>query len=74
MPFTEMTALPGPGAFPVPPEVPEPEEVEPGDVEPPEVDPDDEEPDELGFSSLSCCANGSLLAKRLKDASWPSCT
>ena len=53
----------------MPPEVPEPEEVEPGDVEPPEVDPDDEEPDELGFSSLSCCANGSLLAKRLKDVS-----
>ena len=26
------------------------------------------------LSSLSCCANGSLLANRLKEANWPSCT
>ena len=61
-----MTALPGPGAAPVPPELGGAEDVEPDEVEPDEVEPDDAE---LVFSSLSCCANGSLLAKRLKDVS-----
>src|SRR6184192_1647541 len=65
-----MTALPGWGALP---ELPV-EGPRPGGVEPAGAAPGDEEPEELGFSSLSCCANGSLLAKRLKDASWPSCT
>jgi hypothetical protein len=54
-------------------------------VEPPELDGvtpvglesgegEEEDPGELVFESLSCCANGSLLAKRLKDVSWLSCT
>jgi len=46
---------------------------EPDEVDPEEVEPDEEGDVELDFSSLSCCANGSLLAKRLNDASWPSC-
>ena len=57
-----MTALPGAGALPgtvgtVGPAPPPLEEL-------PE-DPVEEEPG----VSLSCCENGSLLAKRLKDAS-----
>src|SRR5919108_608415 len=66
-----MTALPGGGAFP--PAAPEPlrPPFEAGDP----LDADGAEPVEaLLFSSLTCCANGSLLAKRLKDASVPSCT
>jgi hypothetical protein len=69
-----MTAVPGVGALALPlplpadsPPLPEPELEPPEDPE----DPDDAlEPD----FSLSCCANGSLLAKRLKDDSWPSAT
>src|SRR3989442_9276309 len=67
-----MTALPGAGWLPgmdgVPPEEEEPEPDEP--LEP--VEP--LEPPVPAGCSLSCCANGSLLAKRLNEASWPSCT
>src|SRR5438105_12334141 len=67
-----MTALPGAGAFT--PVAPEPE--------PPAWDADDEPPEAGGadpvapplFWSLICCAKGSLLAKRLNEASCPSCT
>ena len=65
-----MTALPGCGLLPlgicggllVPPEPPEPAEPVPA---PPELDDDGEEP----LSSLSCWLKGSLLAKRLNEAS-----
>jgi hypothetical protein len=60
-----MTALPGAGALlggALDPPLP--------DEEPPEGADDGEE---LAVS-LSCCVNGSLLTKRLKEASWPSCT
>src|SRR5207248_9453750 len=67
-----MTALPGAGAFP-PPVGPEPAPPPRGVDEPPDVD-GAEPVAVLLFSSLSCCANGSLLANRLKDASVPSCT
>src|SRR3954451_22471295 len=67
-----MTALPGCGLLPVgicegllPP--PEPAEPEPAPLE---LDDDGEEP----LSSLSCWLKGSLLAKRLNEASWPSWT
>lgn len=65
VPLTEITALPGAGLVPDatgvaavddPVDDPEPDEL-----------PDDED-DDPSFSSLSCCAKGSLLAKRLKDA------
>ena len=57
----------------------------PGSAVPEPLEPDEpDEPDEptgragraraASPSSLSCCANGSLLAKRLKDASCPSWT
>src|SRR2546425_9510448 len=56
-----MTALPGAGAFPGIAGMPSGEEgAEEGD-------------DPLPLS-LSCCEKGSLLANRLKEASWPSCT
>ena len=64
-----MTALPGAGAVVVPPvpelpELPLPEVVLPGVLGVAQV---------WGSLELqagaSCCANGSLLAKRLKDAS-----
>src|ERR671930_793946 len=65
-----MTALPGVGAV-----APGRLEPEPEPDVPVELDGEEElELDELLFSSLSCCANGSLLANRLNDASWPSCT
>src|SRR5512133_695534 len=67
-----MTAVPGLGALPWRPGTPglaEPPPEEP----PPEESPEDEEDGEL-CASLSCCAKGALLAKRLKDASWPSWT
>jgi hypothetical protein len=71
VPFTEITADPGVGAFA--PGTPEPEEDEPPELEPElELDEADDELAELLFSSLSCCANGSLLANRLNEASWPS--
>ena len=58
----EMTALPGAGAFP-------------GIAGMPSGEEDPEEGDEpLLLWSLSCCEKGSLLANRLKEASWPSCT
>ena len=65
-----MTALPGCGLLPlgicggllVPPE---PAEPEPEPEPPPELDDDGEEP----LSSLSCWLKGSLLAKRLNEAS-----
>jgi hypothetical protein len=64
--LTEITAVPGAGA--VPP-------LFEGDFVPPpelfEEPPADEEEAE-DFSSLICWANGSLLAKRLKDVSVPS--
>src|SRR6266511_3557886 len=64
-----MIAVPGFGALALPPEddfVPPPELVE--------ESPPDAPGDELDFLSLNCCANGSLLAKRLNDVSWPSAT
>src|SRR6266576_4588947 len=66
-----MTAVPGAGALAPPllgdfPPWPEPA------VEPPDDD-DDDDPVEPDFS-LSCCANGSLLANRLNDVNWPSAT
>src|SRR6266545_1797976 len=61
-----MTPLPGAGALP---EVAGPEEPEPLEPEPPEPD----DPVDVTSSSLSCCANGSLLAKRENEASCPSC-
>jgi hypothetical protein len=68
VPFTEITAVPGVGALALPPD----------DFEPP-LEFLDEPPDEgvegdEAFSSLSCCANGSLLAKRLNDVNCPSAT
>src|SRR5438309_10030323 len=65
-----MTALPGAGAFAPGTADPDPE-PEPDADEPP-VEEDDELELLLVFWSLSCCANGSLLANRLKEASWPS--
>ena len=69
-----MTALPGAGALA--PGTPEPDpELEPDEDDPPvDGDGEDDEPVLVLLSSLSCWANGSLLANRLKDASWPSCT
>src|SRR5439155_9534312 len=56
-----MTALPGAGAFPgIAGMSPGEEGLEEGD--------------EPSLCSLSCCEKGSLLANRLKEASWPSCT
>src|SRR6476661_1435041 len=60
-----MTAPPGLGAVPR-------TVVRPGPAVP-ALDPLPEDED-VAASSLSCCEKGSLLAKRLKDASWPSCT
>src|SRR6266540_523950 len=61
-----MTAVPGFGALVLPPD---------GGFDPPPVVfeplPDDDEA-AGDFSSLTCCAKGSLLAKRLNDVSWPS--
>src|SRR5713101_3951778 len=61
-----MTALPGPGTLPGTLGLP-------GLALPPLEELPEDEGEEV-FVSLSCCTNGSLLAKRLKDASWPSCT
>ena len=64
-----MTALPGAGALlgtlvrPPGLAVPPP---------PLEVPPEEDGEEEALGVSLSCCEKGSLLAKRLKDASWPS--
>lgn len=90
VPFTEMTAVPGVGALALLPGEGLPDEGLrvpwlPPPLErplgPPEDALDDEEEDgdeeddaELAESSLSCCANGSLLAKRLKEESCPSST
>src|SRR5256714_13345478 len=63
-----MTALPGAGAFARGTADPDPEP----DADEPPVEEDDELELLLGFWSLSCCANGSLLANKLKEASWPS--
>src|SRR5436190_14834383 len=65
-----MTAVPGVGALALPPDD---DDWPPPLLEPPE-EPADEGAgeDAAGGLSLSCCANGSLLAKRLKDDSWPS--
>src|SRR3954465_9094713 len=74
VPLTEMTAVPGVG-WPPPDEPVDPDEPEP-DV-PPEGEPEGEPG--AGSAVLAtvvdwstCCWNGSLLSKRLKDASWPS--
>src|SRR2546423_12216983 len=63
-----MTALPGAGAFARGTADPDPEP----DADEPPVEEDDELELLLGFWSLSCCANGSLLANRLNEASCPS--
>jgi hypothetical protein len=75
--LTEITAVPGLGALALPPEddadsplPPLGTEERPVEVEPPADGPEEE----VGASSLSCCAKGSLLANRLKDESWPSAT
>ena len=90
VPFTEMTAVPGVGALALltdegllvpwlppplerpldPPDDGRDDEEEGGDEE----DDDEEDDGELAESSLSCCANGSLLAKRLNEESCPSST
>src|SRR6186997_2798695 len=63
-----MTAVPGLGALPGTP-------GRPGLAEPPPEEPPEGEEDEGELcTSLSCCEKGSLLAKRLNDASWPSWT
>jgi hypothetical protein len=74
--LTEITAVPGCGALALPPVEDEPP---PLPDEPPDEDADGEDEDEeddddgveeeLGPSSLSCCENGSLLAKRLNEES-----
>src|SRR5881227_2930137 len=71
-----MTALPGAGAFGPEADDPEPEPEPEPDPEPdaPLLEEDEELELLLVFSSLSCCANGSLLANRLNEASWPSWT
>src|SRR5256885_7049416 len=63
-----MTALPGAGALAPGTADPDPEP----DADEPPVEEDDELELLLDFWSLSCCANGSLLANRLNEASWPS--
>ena len=65
VPLTEITALPGPGDCTPPVDGDEPPTVA-GELPPPEEDPEPEPP---VASSESCCANGSLLANRLNDAS-----
>ena len=62
------STLPGAGALPwtvgtLGPAAPPPDEL-----------PEDPVAEDEPPVSRSCWANGSLLAKRLKDASWPSCT
>ena len=73
VPLTEMTAVPGLGALALPPD----DEDEPLlPLEPEWADgpaAEGAEEDVAGLS-LSCWANGSLLANRLKDDSWPSAT
>ena len=79
VPLTEMTAAPGAGCSPavdpepepaVEPE-PEPETpVVPLDAEP-DPDPDPDDSAVVPSPACTCCANGSLLANRLNDASWP---
>ena len=64
-----MTAVPGVGAL-APPLLREGFAFWP---EPAVEPPDDDDPLEPDFSR-SCCANGSLLANRLKDVNWPSAT
>jgi hypothetical protein len=72
IPFTERTTLPGAGAL-VPPEPelgtePPPDGDKPGE----ELPPLDEPPLEGAPADVVvdiCCANGSLLANRLNDAS-----
>src|SRR5262245_28934932 len=68
VPFTEMTAVPGLGSLAL---APPDEDLPPRPaLEPPPAPPvGDVEPNASGFLSLSCCANGSLLAKRLNDVS-----
>jgi hypothetical protein len=65
--LTEITAVPGLGALAL--RLPDDGD---GVLPAPELalEPPDEEGDgEVDGSSLNCCANGSLLAKRLNDAS-----
>src|SRR5215831_12773504 len=76
-----MTAVPGVGALALPCEEypplllpPEERPFEPPDEEPDEDDDDEDEDEGADWLSLSCCANGSLLAKRLNDDSCPSST
>src|SRR5262249_51620347 len=68
-----MTAVPGVGALALPCEE-YPPLLEPPDEEPDEDDDDEDEDEGADWLSLSCCANGSLLAKRLNDDSCPSST
>ena len=68
-----MTAVPGLGALALRPGD-EDEPPLPLEPEPPDEPPGDRVEEDVAGSSLSCCANGSLLANRLKDDSWPSAT
>ena len=79
--MTEITAVPGCGELallpadgdPPPPldELPDEEDDEEDEEEEEDEDVADEE---VPSPSLSCCENGSLLAKRLKEDSCPSAT